>query len=670
MIINNSKNIRTLIDKLNQATEAYEKGKPYLTDMEWDIMYYKLEHLEEVTGLIYPDSPTQTIHYNIVNNLKKVTHNHPMLSLQKTKDVEDIKEFLDNKDWIAMAKMDGLTCSLRYVNGELVSAETRGNGVIGEDVTHNAMVIPSIPKHIPYGNDGEELIIDGEIICTKNDFEPFQKFFKNPRNFASGSIRLLDSKECKNRHLTFVAWDCFFNNIKYNISDEFPITKLSTKLRLLRPLGFTVVPWDAAFSGELGISNLSLNNAIHIIKTRSTDKYYPIDGIVFKYDNIAEYDAAGRTDHHFKGGIAYKFYDDEYETEVKDIEWTMGRTGQLTPVLVYNDIEIDGAICNRASLHNISVMKKLMHGAFPGQRVYIYKANQIIPQVAYVQTNKPDNVPVIPIPKICPYCGAPTEIRKDYDSEVLYCTNQQCSTRLINRLDHFCGKKGLDIKGLSKKTLEKLIDWGWINSLEDIFKLQEHRNEWIEKEGFGIASVDKILTAIEEGKNCTASKFIAAIGIPQIGKVASEDLIKVYHTYNGFRHAVDFPDEDDKLYNIKGIGEVMIKILTTFDYTEADNIFDNHIIEIISSVPEEDKEEDKKLKDKIFVITGKTIKFKNRNELKDFIESNGGKVTGSVSKKTNYLVNNDVNSTSSKNKMAKELNIPIITEQELIDLIN
>ena len=642
--------IRKFINALNKATEAYDQGKPYLSDLDWDIMYYRLEGLEKETGIIYPDSPTQTIHYNVVNNLKKVTHNHPMLSLQKTKDIEDIKEFIGGKAWIAMAKMDGLTCSLRYVNGELVSAETRGNGIIGEDVTHNAKVIPSIPQRIPYE---KELIVDGEIICTYKDFEFFKNEYKNPRNFASGSIRLLDSKECAKRNLTFVAWDAI------NLPNDY----LYNKLDDLNEWGFTVVP-------NFSDVEVSIDKVIDLIK-ESAEKYsYPIDGIVFKYDNIAEYEAAGRTDHHFKGGIAYKFYDDEFETEVKDIEWTMGRIGQLTPVLVYNDIEIDGAICNRASLHNISIMKKLMHGAFPGQRVYIYKANQIIPQVAYVQTNKPDNIPVIPIPEVCPYCGAPTEIRKDYDSEVLYCTNPACSGKLINRLDHFIGKKGLDIKGLSEKTLEKLIDWGWINSLEDIFKLQEHRNEWIEKSGFGIASVDKILTAIEEGKNCTASKFIAAIGIPQIGKVASEDLIKVYHTYNGFRHAVDFPDEDDRLYNIKGIGEVMIKTLTTFDYTEADNIFDNYIIEIISSVPEEDKEEDKKLKDKIFVITGKTIKFKNRNELKDFIESNGGKVTGSVSKKTNYLVNNDVNSTSSKNKMAKELNIPIITEQELIDLIN
>ena len=274
------------------------------------------------------------------------------------------------------------------------------------------------------------------------------------------------------------------------------------------------------------------------------------------------------------------------------------------------------------------------------------------------------------IPKKCPYCGTDLIIQENNSSKFLYCPNQQCSARLINRLDHFCGKKGLDIKGLSKKTLEKLIDWGWVNSLEDIFKLQEHRNEWIEKEGFGIVSVNKILTAIEESKNCTASKFIAAIGIPQIGKVASEDLIKVYHTYNGFRHAVDFPDEDDRLYNIKGIGEVMIKTLTTFNYTEADSIFDNYIVEIISSVPDTEDKEIKPLQNKIFVLTGKTQSFKNRNELKTFIESNGGKVTGSISKKTNYLVNNDINSSSTKNKEAKEKDVKIISEKELLSIVN
>ena len=632
-------------------------------------MYYRLKYLEEVTGLIYPDSPTQTIHYNVVNELKKVTHNHPMLSLQKTKDKEEIKTFLDDKEWIAMAKMDGLTCSLRYVNGELVSAETRGNGIIGEDVTHNAMVIPSIPKHIHHTTDGEEFIVDGEIICKKDDFEPFKNLFKNPRNFASGSIRLLDSKICKNRHLTFVAWDCFLNNIKYNTSDGYTIKKLSQKLNLLKAQGFIVVP---EFNGD------TVENTIDFLKTVAEVCSYPIDGIVFKYDNIAEYDAAGRTDHHFKGGIAYKFYDETYPTRLRHIDWTMGRTGVLTPVAVFDPIEIDGAEVSRASLHNVSVMRETLGDcAYVGEHLEVFKSNMIIPQIYsagpkynYGEVISKGGVSANDSPEFCPICHGEIAFKEENGVERAYCENPLCSGKLINRLDHFCGKKGLDIKGLSKKTLEKLIDWGWINSLEDIFKLQEYRNEWIEKEGFGIASVDKILTAIEEGKNCTASKFIAAIGIPQIGKVASEDLIKVYHTYNGFRHAVDFPDEDDRLYNIKGIGEVMIKTLTTFDYTEADNIFDNYIVEIISSTPEEQEKEDKKLKDKIFVITGKTIKFKNRNELKDFIESNGGKVTGSVSKKTNYLVNNDVNSTSSKNKTAKELNIPIITELQLIDLIN
>lgn len=271
------------------------------------------------------------------------------------------------------------------------------------------------------------------------------------------------------------------------------------------------------------------------------------------------------------------------------------------------------------------------------------------------------------IPKICPYCGAPTEIKKDYDSEVLYCTNPTCSGKLINRLDHFCGKKGLDIKGLSKKTLEKLIDWGWINSLEDIFKLQEHRQEWINTAGFGTASVDKILNAIEESKKCPTAKFIAAIGIPQIGKVASEELVRVYGTYDKFREAVS--EVDKSLYDIKGIGEVMIEILCSFDYTEADNIFDNYITEmrpaVILSIPATET----KLNEKVFVITGKLKTYKNRNELKSVIEQNGGKVTDSVSKNTSYLINNDIESTSSKNKKAKELNIPIITEEDFSLLI-
>ena len=654
----NKIDIGILIKQLNEATDAYNKGHPIMSDAEWDNLYFELKEWEEKTSIIFPDSPTQTIHFTKVSELKKVKHNHPMLSLDKTKELDDIQSFVQGHEWIAMAKMDGLTCSLRYINGKLVSAETRGNGIIGEDVTHNAMVIPSIPKHIPFK---EEFIVDGEIICAYKDFEFFKENYKNPRNFASGSIRLLDSKECKNRHLTFVAWDIIKGEQYLSLTD---------KLTVLKLLGFKIAPYFNSND-----SSYDIEECIVLIKNISKG-IYPIDGIVFKYDDIKEYEAAGRTDHHFKGGIAYKFYDDEYETEVKNIEWTMGRTGQLTPVLVYNDIEIDGTICNRASLHNISVMKNTMKGAFPGQRVYIYKANQIIPQVAYVQINKPDNVPLIPIPKVCPYCGSPTEIRKDYDSEVLYCTNPTCSGKLINRLDHFCGKKGLDIKGLSKRTLEKLIDWGWVNSLEDIFNLSAHQNEWIKQSGFGITSVDKILKAIEEGRNCNFETYLCAIGIPLIGKVASKALMETFYSYNEFRKAID--NKGERLYQIDRIGEVMINNLLDYDYTEADTIFDKYINEIAAATPVSGNDlattgsalEKKILNNKNFVITGRLQLIQNRKKLKSIIEQKGGKVTESISSKTDYLVCNDKNSTSSKMKKAKSLNIQIISEQECLDLCN
>ena len=650
----NKIDVGILIKKLNKATVAYDEGHPIMTDKEWDDLYFKLKEWEEKIGIVFPDSPTQTIHFEKVSELKKVKHNHLMLSLDKTKDIKEVLDFVKNNPWIAMAKMDGLTCSLRYLHGELVSAETRGNGLIGEDVTHNAKVISSIPQKINYT---DELIVDGEIICTYEDFKPFEKTYKNPRNFASGSIRLLDSKECQKRHLTFVAWDSFCNNEIYdeylNIPYNIQIT-LSLKLQVLQDLGFTVVPH------LVDVEEWSVEDAISIIR----DKYhtiYPIDGVVIKYNDIDDYDAAGRTGHHFKGGLAYKFYDEVYETKVKGIEWTMGRTGQLTPVLIYDDIEIDGSICNRASLHNISIMTQLMGGAYPGQSVFIYKANQIIPQVESAQEDNPNHIPSIDIPKICPYCGEPTEIRKDIDSEVLYCTNPQCGSKLINKLDHFCGKKGLDIKGLSKATFEKLIDWGWINNIEDVFTLTAHKNEWINKTGFGTKSVDKILTSIEEHKHTTLNAFISAIGIPFIGKTVAADLAKEFKTYEDFRNAVR--NKKYHFYDLPNFGIEMDNFLKTFDYSEADRISKLLFIEapVVNNT-----QINNSLSGKIIVITGKLTKFKNRAELKSIIENHGGKVTDSISAKTNILINNDINSTSAKNKAAKARNIPIMTEEDFV----
>ena len=555
--------IGIIIKKLNKATEAYDKGQPIMSDKEWDNLYFELKEWEDQTGIVFADSPTQKIHFQKVSELKKVKHNHPMLSLDKTKNIEDIKSFVNGHSWIAMAKMDGLTCSLRYLDGKLVSAETRGNGIEGEDITHNAKVISSIPQTINYK---KELVVDGEIICTYEDFEQFKNDYKNPRNFASGSIRLLDSEECQKRYLTFIAWDCFCDDHFYDNYLNYPFNTqktLSLKLQILKDLGFIIV------LNITDIDTTSIDLTISSLKENSSN--YPIDGIVFKYDIIDEYEAAGRTDHHFKGGLAYKFYDETYETNLKNIEWTMGRTGILTPVAIYNDIEIEGTVCNRASLHNYSIMKELFHNQVPmvNQEITIFKSNQIIPQVKSVkkyEIKDDEEYQFLPAPFICPYCGKHTKIKQDNDSQFLYCDNPLCEGKLINKLEHFCGKKGLDIKGLSKATFQKLIDWGWLENLEGVFNLNKYRNEWIKKSGFGIASVDKILKSIEEHKHTTLDAFISAIGIPLIGRVVAKDLINYFETYEDFRNAVN--DKDYHFYNLNNFGEEMDNSIKSFDYTE------------------------------------------------------------------------------------------------------
>ena len=655
--------IKKLTILLNEATEEYDKGTPIMTDEEWDNLYFELKTLEEECDFFFKNSPTHKIHFKKVSELKKVKHNHPMLSLNKTKDIKEVESFIKGYEWIAMAKMDGLTCSLRYVDGKLVSAETRGNGIEGEDVTHNAKVISSIPQIIDYK---DELIVDGEIICTYEDFESFKNTYKNPRNFASGSIRLLDSKECQKRHLTFVAWDSFCDNKIYNEYLNIPYNiqiTLSLKLQVLQDLGFTVVPH------LVDVEEWSVEDAISIIR----DKYhtiYPIDGVVIKYNDTDDYEAAGRTDHHFKGGLAYKFYDETYPTRLKYIQWTMGRTGILTPVAVFDPIDIDGSTVERASLHNVSVMKEVLGDcAYVGEPLQIYKANQIIPQIAeagpkydygYVITH--GGVSANDAIERCPICGGDVAyITSDEGVINVYCDNPSCKGKLINRLDHFCGKKGLDIKGLSKATFEKLIDWGWVNNIEDIFTLAAHRNEWINKSGFGTKSVDKILTSIEEHKHTTLNAFISAIGIPFIGKTVAADLAKEFKTYEDFRNAVR--DKEYHFYDLPNFGIEMDNFLKTFDYSEADRISK---ILIIETLVVNNTLINSKLQGKTIVITGKLTNFKNRDELKSIIEKAGGKVGSSITGKTDLLINNDVNSNSAKNNAAKQRGIPILSEADFI----
>lgn len=645
--------MKDIVEKLNKATKAYDKGQPYMSDTEWDMLYFNLVDLEKELGYALPDSPTQIITYETVNELHKVKHTHDMLSLEKTKDLNEVVKIINSAFWIAMLKMDGLTCSLLYENGKLVRAETRGNGFIGEDVTHNAMVIPSIPKRIKYK---EKLVVDGEIICSYKDFQPFKDVYKNPRNFAAGSIRLLDSEECSKRNLTFVAWEVIEGFEEEN--------ELNYKLLDLQDLGFTIVPFIYTDSKDAIPSEWYIDT----LKSTAREYEYPIDGLVFKFNDVNYGKSLGKTAHHFNNAIAYKFVDETYETCLIDIKYTMGRTGVLTPVAIFEPIDIDGTTVERASIHNLSVMEELSGGfERKGDTLYIFKANQIIPQIERWEHNGDyDEEKHLNIPTTCPICGQPTEIKMDNNSKMLFCSNPQCKGKLINRLDHFCSKKGLDIKGLSKATLEKLIDWGYVNDLDDLFNLDMVRDVWIKQPGFGEKSVNKIIAAVyAASQTATLDAVISAAGIPLIGRTVAKDLAKRFKTYENFREHINKGFDFSQL---EGYGPEMNKALLTFDYSELDFIVGSYMKIYVP----EDKEESKArtLEDTTFVITGKLKMYKNRDALKAEIEAHGGKVSGSVTKKTDYLINNDVTSTTAKNKTAKELGVQIISEEDFINIFD
>jgi DNA ligase (NAD+) len=630
-----------LVSWLNARTKEYEEGHPTVSDAEWDKKYFELKVLEDNSGIIFPNSPTQRVlpmgqTYQIVDKLEKVEHNHPMLSLDKTKDLFDVLTFLNDQDYVAMAKMDGLTCSLRYVDGKLTSAETRGDGVVGENIFHNALVVNNIPKKIDYK---DELIVDGEIISTYDNFNNFAGWFKNPRNFAAGSIRLLNSQECAKRNLKFIAWDM--------IKGFEDLELFSNRLQKLEELGFEVVPTSFSFNIQEVIDN---------IKDQARVKSYPIDGIVFKFDNVEYGKSLGQTTHHFKNALAYKFYDELFSSTLEDIDWTMGRTGVLTPVAIFKPIEMDGSSVSRASLHNLSVMEELLGIPFVGQEVQVFKANMIIPQISKAEraNEKPDHI--IPLPEKCPICGEEVKIKVNGDVKELYCPNPNCAGKIINQFDHFVGKKGLDIKGLSKATIEKLLEWDWLHDLHDIFELHNYKMEWGKKPGFGAKSVANILNAIEQAKTTTLDKFISALGIPLIGSTVSKDICTKIKDYEEFRNKClthfDFMKWD-------GFAESKTEALWNYDFTEA-----NKIYKYLTIIQEEKEDVSLTLNGKTIVITGRLTEFKNRNELQKAIEDRGGKVTGSISKRTDYLINNDINSDSSKNKSAKEYGIPIITEAD------
>ena len=649
--------LRKLIDILNKATKAYDEGNPIMTDEEWDNLYFQLKQREELDRIIYPDSPTQGIVYRVMSKLNKIKHEYqPMLSLDKTKNISEIEKFCfahkDYWDWFAMFKLDGLSCRLTYNYGKLGQAETRGNGIEGEDITHNALVVSNIPKYIP--TKEEKIIVDGEIICDLITFNKyFKNDYKNPRNFAAGSIRLLDARECATRGLSFIAWDLVkgYDDIDYNC----------WRFEKLQDLGFEVVP--SVFDAE------SIDDAIDRLDKDKRHNLYPIDGYVFKFESVEYGKNLGQTDHHFNNAIAYKFYDEEYESKLKYIDYDVSRTGILTPVAVFEPVEIDGTEVSRASLHNLNVMEDILGDCpYIGEPVWIIKSNQIIPQIT--RAKKLDTATVLKnggLPLnydiVCPICGSYTKIvTSDNGIRNLYCANEQCQGKLAQRIDYYCGPKGLDIKGLSRKTIEKLIDWGWINGIKDIYGLDRYRTEWASKTGFGEASVTKILSAIHESLSRTRLEaYISALGIPLIGKTIAKEITKYYSTWDDFRAAVG--GDWTQFY---GFGDEISKSLNNFDYTEADEIA--KIITFAEIQSKETLNQSSAIKDKTFCVTGSLNHFSNRTELKMEIESLGGRIVNSISSKVDYLLTNTPNSGTQKNKDAQRLGIQIITEEEYLKM--
>ena len=651
--------IKWLVRELNKHRDAYyNDSRPTISDEEYDKMFDELQSLEKDTGIIMSNSPTQTVGYEVKSELQKVKHSHPMLSLDKTKSEDDLIKFAGDKDCILSLKMDGLTVSLTYVDGKLTKAETRGNGEVGEDITHNAKVFENIPLTIDYKGRFE---IEGEAIITYNDFEkinntlPEDKKYKNPRNLVSGSVRQLDSGIAAKRHIKFIAWKVPLME-ENNLSNSFLY-----RLNYARCLGFEVVPFLTYTNND----KETLSLIIESLKNGANVNSYPIDGLVLALNDIQYGESLGMTGHHPKHSIAFKFYDEEVETTLLDIEWSMGKSGQLTPVAIFESVELDGTTVSRASIHNVSILTKL--DLQVGDTITVYKSNQIIPQIRENLSAKNRESSYIQIPSYCPVCGHQTEIIKDNDTEILMCANPSCKGKLLGRLSHFVSKKGMDIDGLSDETLKKFIELGWAKNISDIYNLPTHFNELSKMNGFGKKSVVKLQTSIEQSKTTDLQHFIAALSIPNIGTSQSKELCKTFKTWDDFS-AAGFGNYD--FSQLEGFGAVLnSNIHTWFDTMYKEDQIDQ-LARNITFTENENSISTEILKGKTFVITGSLEHYKNREELKSVIERNGGKVSGSISKNTFALINNNINSTSSKNKKANSLGVQIISEEDFIQLIS
>lgn len=650
--------MKELVAVLNEASKAYyQKDTEIMSNLEYDRLYDELVSLEKETGIVLANSPTVHVGYEVLSELEKQEHPAPMLSLDKTKEVSALISWLGNHEGVLSWKLDGLTVVLTYEGGELKNAVTRGNGEIGEVITNNAKTFVNVPKQIPYLG---RLVLRGEAVIRYSDFNKMNEEipeaegkYKNPRNLCSGSVRQLNNEITAKRHVHFYAFALVADVLNEQQMKEIGYDNTMTgRFSWLAKQGFDVVE-------HFVVTKDTLEDQVMDFAARIPDNDIPSDGLVLSYNDIVYGKSLGTTAKFPRDSIAFKWADEQAQTRLLEVEWSPSRTGLINPVAVFEPVELEGTTVTRASLHNVSILRALGLGI--GDEITVYKANMIIPQVADNLTRSND----LEIPAVCPACGEPTTLQDVNGVQSLYCMNPLCSAKQIKGFSHFVSRNAMNIDGLSDATLEKFISMGFLKDLSDIFHLNQHEEAIVEMDGFGQKSYDNLMKSIENARTVAMAKFIYSLGISGIGLANAKVIVSYFgQDFERIIHATE-----EELVAVDGIGEVLAKAFCDFF---ADPQRMQIVNELLAEITFEKEENDSEqtLEGKTFVITGSVERFANRNELKDYIEKLGGKVTGSVSKNTDYLINNDVTSNSSKNKKARELSIPILSEEEFVRIAN